>query len=1002
MKWVRVVLIISILSWGVLTASAQYYSWGADHSKHKWSQLESSIDGGGFDVIYSDSCDAIARRVLFYLDNLEGSLGEGFTNSAGRFPVVMHPENFISNGMAMWMPARVEFISTPSQGNYSTLWLKQLSAHEYRHVVQYDNMNQGFIKALSYILGEQGSAVGFAFLPLYGIEGDAVMFETQTVSFGRALQPSFSMAYRAIGRDVLKGGRYHQKWFAGSYREHIPNHYELGYQLTAYGYTLYGVDMWDRVFDLAARKPYIIATTRRAMRKYYDTTIPELFDATFENLNDYWDALPQAEDYAKQLSEPIDKNYTIYSHPLYTPSGDIVALKEDFDNPSHFVLFDRQSGEEQRIKYTGVLSSRPDYAAGRLWWSEYRRSLLFSEKWDSRICYLDIESGKGGVISAIDNALYPTPIGDSLDHYAYVEYQYAGHYSIVEMLQGEEVTRYATPYMSEIQGLAWDDVSDALYVIVTTDDGMWLGACRDGAITPITSPAYITLSDLRASGGNLYFGSISSGRDELHSFDISSGEQRQLTSSSYGAFDSSRPNSDGDIALTTYDRLGYHLSTQREDILNRVITPDKLPLNIVNPERAKLDVINLDTLRFTPIDSLASVENSPSKRFRKGRNIVNIHSWAPVKYNPYSLSIDDVGIGATILSQNLLATSSGYLSYGWSREDGSAVEAGASFWGLGLQFDFSALWSSYQKVYSYYGVQDESGEVIAPLVPSVKSRYSVSGAVTLPLYFSGGYMSRSLYLSSAFSLSNDLVQSLSGWDSYASLVNILNSTSASISNASLNSLIEDINASRYSSLLTAISFNLSYSQQSRMGYRDIYPRLGYYIGGGYKLNPTNSDFSSLVVALATAYLPGAVKNHSLRLSASYQTQVGGFQYNGRSILGYQSSSLIPTGYTTSDFSSRNFFSTLANYSLPICYPNIGIPSFLFIKRLRANLGVGYARYDSISTTSAYEHLFSYGGDLSVDFTAFRLPDASTTSVTFSVYKPRNMELYYSFGMSLPF
>ncbi len=114
-------------------------------------------------------------------------------------------------------------------------WCKQLVAHEYRHAVQYNNLNRGFIRALSYVLGQQGSTIGLLCMPIWAMEGDAVMSETAMSSFGRGLQPSFSLAYRAmdnIGRDR----RNLDRWFCGSYRSHVPDQYELGYQICSYSY----------------------------------------------------------------------------------------------------------------------------------------------------------------------------------------------------------------------------------------------------------------------------------------------------------------------------------------------------------------------------------------------------------------------------------------------------------------------------------------------------------------------------------------------------------------------------------------------------------------------------------------------------------------------------------------------------------------------------------------------------------------------------------------------
>lgn len=85
---------------------------------------------------------------------------------------------------------------------------------------------------------------------------------------------------------------------------------------------------------------------------------------------------------------------------------------------------------------------------------------------------------------------------------------------------GQPERRFGTPRHAEIHGLAWDDVTLAYYVIVTDDAGMWLGRIDDEECPPVTQGAYITLSNLRAGGGKLYYGSISSGRDEAHCYDL--------------------------------------------------------------------------------------------------------------------------------------------------------------------------------------------------------------------------------------------------------------------------------------------------------------------------------------------------------------------------------------------------------------------------------------------------------------------------------------------------
>ena len=249
-------------------ASAQYYTWGSDPAGLKWSTIRTP----DVRMIYPDTVSAVARRTLFYIRTVRPDIAFGFRHGPMRIPFVMHPENFQSNGLVMYLPKRVEFLTSPAIDGYSMPWYKQLVAHEYRHAVQYNNLDRGVIRALSYILGQQGSTIGLLCMPIWAMEGDAVMSETAMSSFGRGLQPSFSLGYRAMGRvgrdrKDTRDRRNIDKWFCGSYRDYIPDHYELGYQICSYAYDRYGEVVWDKVARYGSRNPYVLATTRVALEK---------------------------------------------------------------------------------------------------------------------------------------------------------------------------------------------------------------------------------------------------------------------------------------------------------------------------------------------------------------------------------------------------------------------------------------------------------------------------------------------------------------------------------------------------------------------------------------------------------------------------------------------------------------------------------------------------------------------------------------------------------------
>lgn len=97
----------------------------------------------------------------------------------------------------------------------------------------------------------------------------------------------------------------------------------------------------------------------------------------------------------------------------------------------------------------------------------------------------------------------------------WVEYNPDGRYTVV--VQGKEGAekRFATPDPGP-RFTDWRGTMPrgAITLSSPTIPGMWFGRIDGDGVHPVTEGAYITLSNLRAGGGRLYFGSIASGRDE--------------------------------------------------------------------------------------------------------------------------------------------------------------------------------------------------------------------------------------------------------------------------------------------------------------------------------------------------------------------------------------------------------------------------------------------------------------------------------------------------------
>lgn len=114
-------------------------------------------------------------------------------------------------------PKKSELYTAPPQ-DVSDAWLEHLCIHEFRHVVQYDKVNQGFTKALYYIFGEQITmAVIGVYVPMWFLEGDATVFETSVGKSGRGRSPEFLNEMKA---QITEKGIYtYYKAVLGSYKD---------------------------------------------------------------------------------------------------------------------------------------------------------------------------------------------------------------------------------------------------------------------------------------------------------------------------------------------------------------------------------------------------------------------------------------------------------------------------------------------------------------------------------------------------------------------------------------------------------------------------------------------------------------------------------------------------------------------------------------------------------------------------------------------------------------
>jgi hypothetical protein len=178
-----------------------------------------------------------------------------------------------------------------------------------------------------------------------------------------------------------------------------------------------------------------------------------------------------------------------------------------------------------------------------------------------------------------------------------------------------------------------------------------------------------------------------------------------------------------------------------------------------------------------------------------------------------------------------------------------------------------------------------------------------------------------------------------------------------------------------------------YYRYRTLAHNDIFPKLGWQMWLNYAGNPAN-DMSELLVGKLNLYLPGILRNHSLRISASMQRQL---IYDDTRYYFFEQYVDIARGCNYSDYiSETKLYTVKSDYSFPIVYPDLKAGSLMYLSRIRGNLF-----YDITMKQP------SYGFDLSLDMYLLRIRYSPGT-LMFRTTKIPGGNLIYSFSYGVSF
>jgi Tol biopolymer transport system component len=906
-----------------IPVKGQYYTLGQDPARTKWN----FIDTKNFKIIYPVNYELKAQYLADALEFVYDPISSPLEAYPIKMPVILHNQATYSNASVAYAPRRMDFLTASPQDMYAQPWLDQLVLHEFRHAVHYEKMRQGFTKGLSYLFGEQTTALMLGlFVPFWFIEGDATMTETIFGLSGRGRVPSFEMKLKAQFLDEKIYN--YDKATHGSFKDFTPNVYELGFHLIGQSQKIYGRNIWSSPLDRVARKPFTLVPFSHGLHLETGLGKVKLYRQLTEGLKKSWEE--KQEDLNVTGNNHITtakRVYTNYRNPKFVNDTIILAEKTRIDGIPQFFLINIRSGKEKKLTTPGVrrFTETLSISGNLLCWSERRRDPRWHLRDYAEVRTYDLVSGKTNFVTRKSRYFAPSlsPDGKLI---AVVEVTPADKHRLVILRNpsGKLYTMMNFTGNPMILTPSWSEDGSEVVAVLVDEKGKHLviADLGTGEQNVIYSSGHTEISYPVFHEHYILFSGAYNGIDNIYALDRSSKTIRQITSVGYGATNPAIAPDGSLMIFEDYTASGYQVALMRleEEDWQPVETGRNYSLNLFEAYQST----------GQPVYRRDEVprKKHTSSPYNKGGNLFKFHSWGP-------LSIDasnrEVNPGISLLSQNLLSTSFFSTGYEYNiNEEASNFYLNYSYEGWYPVLDFRAD-QRRRKVFTMY-----EGETIELKWWETE----LAETVRLPLDFSSRRYFRLLQPSIGISYIH-------------------------------REMDKDMPVRFVVNNLVTLTYRLYYSQTSRNSRRDIFPRWGQTVDLLFRHDPVNVSGGRpemIGAAIGRFYLPGPFRNHGIRLYAAHQERTGENNV-------YSTLISLPRGMTGVP-ASYNMSSMKFDYALPLFYPDVRLGPVMYIKRFKARLFADYLTYlfDGYRDypDGEREHDYSFGIDITADFHLFSL------------------------------
>ena len=921
-------LILLILIFFTVHSYSQFYNTGSAPFNVKWKFIKTAH----FKLIYPIEVESMAQKYASTLTNLYPFTSQSLNHEPASIDIIMYNQSVLSNAYVVWAPKRMELVTTSPQKQYSHDWLEQLALHEYRHVVQIDKLNQGFTKGLSLFTGQMGVGAMMAFIPLWYLEGDAVVNETALTNTGRGRDPNFIQEVMATEMQEDKRFKY-DEFYLGSYKNYVPNHYNYGYQMVAWSRMKYGEQTWSKVLDNVARKPFTLAPFYFRLKKETGLSKVQIYEKTSDYLRRKWlkeDSIRKS-NYTESITieTSYKSEFVSYRFPHQNADGTIVALRTSIDDIAKLVHIN--NGKEKILCRLGYFQgSKIAYSEKYIAWEEIQYDPRWERKDFSVIRLYDRDTRESSVFKKCERHFAPE-ISPNSRRVCVIknDSRYNSSIEIYDIESKQLLNSFEPVKNTQFSFPVWLDEEQIAFIMLNEKGkSIELLNTRTSNWKNLLKTGYNNISYLSGKGNDLYFSYTLDGRVNIYHINILTKETHKVTSMAIGANYASIGNTADTLLFSEYSSQGFKprkisLQGTSQTPLSE-ITAYKYDLAEAT---AKQEYINIQ-------DSILPLIEFDSKPYSKLGHMFNIHSWlVPFYINLDALPDENTKLypGITLLSQNSLSTVTSSISYYYSN--------GYHFLRPSIAFRFFYPVITFDYLYGGPSrIFTSNAEIYS--VPSQINNYNeFNTEVSVPLKFSTSQYS--------FSATPSIKYRYKNWY-----------VADSVNRGSIDFSQDDI---FYYKGYATLDYRFSFFAATKLAYKALRPKWGFHYYFSYQKPLLHTQYwvhYKNTTHFFTVYLPGIFRHQSL------QGQIG--LENG-----FGNRMSLPRGYTSvSDYNSAYKFSI--DYGFPVLYPNLSLGPFAYFKRVQANIFYDYFNYTFDYNPDYYHNSISSTGiEMSIETNLLR-------------------------------